>query len=945
MPNRAPPVALLVCLCAAACHSKQESNVLLHVSSTVPVTDLEFHIRDVDYDWVPTLPYKLDNRDITHQPLQVLLEPSSVIKDRFFVQVKGFFNGTYVAMDSNILLFKTGQQLSTNLQLQGQFTDDDDDGFVLCAGGPLCDCVDHNDHVNPFTRANCNDDIDNDCSGPPLNKGCPCSVDYPTACTNLPPSLQANAGVGACYFGTLLCRAGQLDTACDSGQLSTEVPSNYSDDDCDGSVDEGSPCTPGAVRPCHLGFVDDPANPNPDERLGASKRALGLCGDANQKPFGSQACARDINGSPIWGGCDNDVLPQRNTRPGQTGWAEIPSNASTGAVGQCDGLDNDCNGITDDAPEFDADRDSYKICGTDAKLPTPPRLSLDMVDCNDANPKINPSATEICGNAIDEDCRCDHDPQGLPQADPNSEIGKPSVSTSGAPLCPDIDQYLRCNVLPRSDAAAVGSCKDGPDAYYAGNYGGNQDCYVCPLAYGLSCNPATGSCSQKATDCAQCAGSAPGDNSTVAATRPLCKNPSAQSCRGTTGPTWADINNADPFNECSGVACAGYYDSIKNGRCYAKSDVAAATVNCKSGGQCQINADVCPGSSAQATPVAQPVCVIAASGCSGSTAPSFVAQPFGQDMFAECTSGFTCSDASNGGPYFFGISSGVCYYRGNIGTNACNGSSTLPACRSRADACGGAGKGDAVAGRPLCQQASGGCGVPVGNTPPTYNAVSAGTDPFNECSGADCDGSGHCQVPQGGTCSSAQNCSGGLQCVDGFCCASSCGGTCMACSNALTGQANGTCAVISKNTTDSTCSGTCEANTGICKTNAGGNCFGGSAADDAGCITGHCECTDAACSSRACAPAACSCRYDSNEDGSCDGFLNANVNDACASSQACDGAGTCKTSPGGSCSANNQCVGTCIGGICQAKGGSGGTCDAGDNADCVNGTCSSGHCN
>lgn len=904
---RVPLLAcLLLLLSAAACQNKQVSNMLLHVSSSVPVTDLEFHIRDIDYDWVPTLPYKLDNRDITRDPLQVLLEPSSVIKGRFFVHVKGLSHGAYVAMDSNILAFVAGKQLDTGLNLQGQFTDVDDDGFLDCAGGPLCDCVDRNDHVNPFTRENCADDIDNDCSGPPLNAGCPCVSGQPVACTNLPAPLAANAGLGACTFGALQCVNGQLGTACDSGSLGPEIPNNYIDDDCDGSVDEGSPCAVGTQRACHLGFVDDPDNPNPAERLGASRRALGICGDANHKPFGLQSCTQDVNGNPIWGGCDNDVLPQRNVRPGQTGWEESPSDPATGAVGQCDGLDNDCDGITDDAPEFDADRDGYKICGTDPHVPTPPQLSLDMVDCNDANPKVNPSAAEICGNAVDEDCRCDHDPNSLPASDPNSVIGKPSVSTAGVALCPDLDQYLRCNVLPRSDADPVGSCKDAPDPYYAGNYGGNMDCYICPLAFGLTCNPATGGCATKAVDCALCAGSPPGDNSTVAATRPLCQTPNPAGCRGAAGPGWVDIANADPFNECGGVSCAGYFDGIKNGRCYAKNDVAAATVNCKAGGSCQANSDLCPGSSAQTTPVAQPVCSTATSGCAGATAPSYTPQASGRDLYGECITGFTCSDATGGGPFYAGNNKGVCYYRAAVATNFCSGTST--ACRSRADACGSAGTGAAVPGRPLCQQATGGCS---GNTAPTYGPVVTGTDPFNDCPSGDCDGSGHCQVGQGGACTSDASCSGGLSCQDGYCCNATCQGTCMACSNTLTGQANGVCAVIGVNAQDSSCSGSsiCQAGTGQCVTNTGGSCSA-----DSSCITDHCECTDAACSGRRCAPSACSCRYDSDADGTCDGSLTANVNDNCPSGQSCDGSGNCKLTRGAACSSGSACVsGSCSG--------------------------------
>ncbi|MCG9911553.1 MAG: T9SS type A sorting domain-containing protein [Flavobacteriales bacterium] len=52
----------------------------------------------------------------------------------------------------------------------------------------------------------------------------------------------------------------------------------------------------------------------------------------------------------------------------------------------------------------DADNDSYGS-GNGLKTCVPPaRYVFNNADCNDDNPQINPSAMEICGNKIDEDC-------------------------------------------------------------------------------------------------------------------------------------------------------------------------------------------------------------------------------------------------------------------------------------------------------------------------------------------------------------------------------------------------------------------------------------------------------------------------------------------------------------------------------------------------------------
>ena len=57
---------------------------------------------------------------------------------------------------------------------------------------------------------------------------------------------------------------------------------------------------------------------------------------------------------------------------------------------ECDGIDNDGDGEIDEG--FDGDGDGYLPCGPDA------------LDCDDADPAINPDATEVEGNGIDDDC-------------------------------------------------------------------------------------------------------------------------------------------------------------------------------------------------------------------------------------------------------------------------------------------------------------------------------------------------------------------------------------------------------------------------------------------------------------------------------------------------------------------------------------------------------------
>ena len=81
--------------------------------------------------------------------------------------------------------------------------------------------------------------------------------------------------------------------------------------------------------------------------------------------------------------CDNGQVEDTCT-------VQVPPEATEA---KCyDGLDNDCDGTTDSADEDcyipDADGDGY----------------TEDVDCDDSDAVVNPGATDICGNSIDEDC-------------------------------------------------------------------------------------------------------------------------------------------------------------------------------------------------------------------------------------------------------------------------------------------------------------------------------------------------------------------------------------------------------------------------------------------------------------------------------------------------------------------------------------------------------------
>lgn len=83
-----------------------------------------------------------------------------------------------------------------------------------------------------------------------------------------------------------------------------------------------------------------------------------------------------------------------------------------GAQEICDAKDNNCNNMIDEGlPKFtyyqDSDNDTFGALSTPLSTcisPAPTGFVSNSTDCNDTNPNINPSATDIANNGIDEDC-------------------------------------------------------------------------------------------------------------------------------------------------------------------------------------------------------------------------------------------------------------------------------------------------------------------------------------------------------------------------------------------------------------------------------------------------------------------------------------------------------------------------------------------------------------
>jgi alpha-tubulin suppressor-like RCC1 family protein len=214
------------------------------------------------------------------------------------------------------------------------------------------------------------------------------------------------------------------DSSADVNPSATEVCDDLGvDEDCD-------PATFGMRDLDGDGFVDAACcNPLADGGMNCGED----CGDRrrDQRPGNTEACDgldNDCDGMVDegvivdgWVDDDNDLHgdPDMPTAacPGSGGFATVDDDCDDtdpeihGAqLELCDGKDNNCNGMTDEAPAAvswypDEDADGFGTASGTVIVSCEPveGHSVRSSDCNDMDSNIRPGAREIC-NAIDDDC-------------------------------------------------------------------------------------------------------------------------------------------------------------------------------------------------------------------------------------------------------------------------------------------------------------------------------------------------------------------------------------------------------------------------------------------------------------------------------------------------------------------------------------------------------------
>lgn len=307
-------------------------------------------------------------------------------------------------------------------------------GIQACEEGHWCSCV---GQTLPDDEV-CDDGIDNDCDGD-TDEGCGCPDGTTRVC---------GTNIGACQQGMETCVNSRWSACQGATGPSPEICDGL-DNDCDGTINED--------------IADIVHYTGPDGTLG-----VGIC-----RP-GVAMCKTSVTLTTVaaeWSTCVGEVLPEDEF---------------------CDGLDNDCDGTTDEG--CDCPYGGTWVCGEDTGACEKGQQSCDSGEWGDCQGAVVP-AEEVCDGTIDENC------DG--QVDENCECVNGETRACGSPVGACEEGQQSCEDGKWGECiggiTAVPETCDGTDDNCDGAT--DEGCDCTPDGQTQDCGSATGACSPGTQAC------------------------------------------------------------------------------------------------------------------------------------------------------------------------------------------------------------------------------------------------------------------------------------------------------------------------------------------------------------------------------------------------------------------------------------------------------------
>ena len=273
------------------------------------------------------------------------------------------------------------------------------------------------------------------------------------------------SGTGACGMGVVECHGAQADCSSNPGashdQSKPEL-CNGIDDNCDGQIDEGfafngwaigSPCL--GDGECGLGIVECSGNgaPRCSSNPGGSSAHVApeVCNALDDDCDGVTDNGLAWNGIALGGACQSTGICGGGTvvcgADAKAVCSSAPGNADSKAQAEvCNGLDDNCNGATDEGFDFAG----IALGGT---CPATGVCSAGTVVCGASgtatcSSHASQASTEVC-NGLDDDCDGETDEQ---------------LSWLGNPLGAACDGTGACGVgVVQCGSAGQVTCSTNPD--------------------------------------------------------------------------------------------------------------------------------------------------------------------------------------------------------------------------------------------------------------------------------------------------------------------------------------------------------------------------------------------------------------------------------------------------------------------------------------------------